>query len=169
MGMFSWKCCKCNEAVNAGTATVALVPSKFGENLFEPSIDGYGVFAGRDIYALVYMWNVIRRMPLVANVEAWDQEVRNGGIEIACYDEQNAALKYPIKVVCGRCCNNEEDAKLLDYDKHSASPSDPNQGFGWGYETEEEQEARWAAEAEAEAEEMEHEGDGDFWESGDED
>ena len=45
---------------------------------------------------------------------------RKIGISIACYDEQNAALKYPIKI-----------ARLKNsvYEECSPSDSDPNQGW----------------------------------------
>lgn len=41
------------------------------------------------------------------------------GIQIACYDEENAALRYPIKI-----CRT----RPKDYDSLPASKSDPNQG-----------------------------------------
>ena len=47
-------------------------------------------------------------------------ELRCIGISIACYDDQNAALPYPIKIVRnGRAKYNEVPA----------SNGDPNQGF----------------------------------------
>lgn len=45
------------------------------------------------------------------------------GIDIACYDEQNAALKYPIKIT--------HDANAV-YENCKPSDSDPNQG--WEYD-----------------------------------
>jgi len=44
---------------------------------------------------------------------------RNLGIDVACYDEQNAALKYPIKIT--------HDYNGI-YETCPASKSDPNQG-----------------------------------------
>ncbi|MCQ2081646.1 MAG: hypothetical protein MJZ11_08300 [Lachnospiraceae bacterium] len=41
------------------------------------------------------------------------------GIGIACYDNQNAALKYPIKIC----------SKYIDYDCCGISKGDPDQGF----------------------------------------
>lgn len=46
---------------------------------------------------------------------------RNIGIDIACYDEENAALKYPIKICKYR---------PVSYDILPPSNSDPNQGWG---------------------------------------
>ena len=55
----------------------------------------------------------------------WKREI---GIEIACYDEQNAALPYPIKIT----------SKPMEYDEVEPSKRDPNQG--WEMEEEEERE-----------------------------
>lgn len=46
---------------------------------------------------------------------------RSIGINIACYDEENTALKYPIKI-----CKD----KPVRYDFLPVSNSDPNQGWG---------------------------------------
>lgn len=63
-----------------------LVPKEFGGgHIEEDNYEGYGVFGGHDIYELVAQWNkgVTDRMV---------------GIDIACYDKDNADLKYPIKI-----------------------------------------------------------------------
>ena len=49
-----------------------------------------------------------------------DDYLRLIGIDIACYDEQNFALKYPIKIT--------HDAAAV-YEKCKPSKSDPNQGW----------------------------------------
>ena len=41
------------------------------------------------------------------------------GIDIACYDEQNETIPYPIKIT----------SKKMDYEQVSPSKSDPNQGW----------------------------------------
>ena len=41
------------------------------------------------------------------------------GIDIACYDEQNKSIPYPIKIT----------TKEMDYDSVEPSLSDPNQGW----------------------------------------
>jgi len=46
----------------------------------------------------------------------WKREL---GIAIACYDEQNTSLPYPIKIT----------SKPMEYDEASPSLSDPNQGW----------------------------------------
>ena len=45
--------------------------------------------------------------------------LREIGIDIGCYDEDNAALKYPIKIV----------TKKMDYENVAPSPGDPYQGW----------------------------------------
>lgn len=42
------------------------------------------------------------------------------GIDIACYDEQNEKLKYPIKIA---------EYKFSEYENSKPSPRDPNQGW----------------------------------------
>ena len=49
-------------------------------------------------------------------------EYRRIGIEIACYDDQNAWLPYPIKIASRPDC--------FEYDSLPASQGDPNQGWG---------------------------------------
>ena len=46
----------------------------------------------------------------------WKREI---GIDIACYDEQNETIPYPIKIT----------SKLMEYENVSPSQSDPNQGW----------------------------------------
>ena len=46
----------------------------------------------------------------------WKRDI---GIDIACYDEQNEDIPYPIKIT----------SKVMEYDSVSPSKSDPNQGW----------------------------------------
>lgn len=54
--------------------------------------------------------------------------LREIGIDIGCYDEDNAKLKYPIKIT----------TKEMEYEEVAQSKSDPNQG--WGEEDDENEE-----------------------------
>ena len=92
MGFFSWMTCDTNRSISntyssRGTFPVyVLIPKEFGGgHIEEDNYEGYGVFGGHDIYCLVAQWNkgVTDRMV---------------GIDIACYDKDNADLKYPIKI-----------------------------------------------------------------------
>ena len=136
MGMFSWMCCVCDEAINADTRALNLVPKDFGgKNLYEPCGQGYGVYGGRDVYALITEWNApesITEDRGTYNQDDWDDAIRDHGIVLGCGDDDNAKLKYPIKIVCGRCCNDETDTDAFLYENCQPSPNDPNQGFNWG-------------------------------------
>ena len=118
MGFFSWKTSDTNKSISniyssRGTFPVyVLCPD--GVKLYEDNYQGYGVFDGKDIYALVANWN----MPELCNGD--EEHDRNIGIDIACYDSQNANLKYPIKIV--------EDGDLKYYDV-PPSKNCPEQGF----------------------------------------
>ena len=117
MGQFSWLDCKTKEQVvdNKLRDVYVLVPKEFGGgHLLERRYNGYGIFGGRDIYALVAEWN---RPELCIGNEDKDREV---GINIACYDKDNAKLKYPIKIT--------HDANAV-YEECGPSLSDPNQGW----------------------------------------
>lgn len=46
-------------------------------------------------------------------------QIKVFGNLMACYDEDNAALKYPIKIT----------TKIMDYKDVQPSKSDPNQGW----------------------------------------
>ena len=59
-------------------------------------------------------------VPGLCPESAWAGELRMIGVDIACYDADNASLAYPIKIV-----SNKKKA----YDDLPASKSDPNQGW----------------------------------------
>lgn len=99
MGFFSWKTCDTKRSISnayssRGTFKVyVLIPEKFGGGYIEESnYEGYGVFGGQDIYALIAKWNAPEKC--VGDV----MKDRLVGINLACYDEDNAKLKYPIKI-----------------------------------------------------------------------
>lgn len=60
--------------------------------------------------------------PLVPSESEYTDYNRNFGIDIACYDEQQEKLKYPIKLVSTRYTGTYEDCKDFSH-------SDPDQGF----------------------------------------
>lgn len=129
MGFFSWKTSDTNKSIsniysNRGAFPVyVLIPkefqSEYGKYIEEKCYDGYGVFGNEDIYSLVAKWNVPERCykdgKLLDN-----EELRSIGIEIACYDKDNANLKYPIKIV---------ENKDLEYEKVKPSKNAIDQGF----------------------------------------
>lgn len=126
MGQFSWITSDTNEQVfnDYDKSTVyLLVPEdwqdEFGEYYKESDYEGYGVFGGRDVYALVAIWN--RPEDCKDENGAWmcDDAIRGKGIDIACYDDQNAALKYPIKIT----------SEPMRYADAAPSKGDPNQGW----------------------------------------
>lgn len=117
MGQFSWLDCKTREQVldDVERDVFVLIPQEFGGgHLKESCYDGYGHFGGRDVYALVAGWN----MP--ESITGNDEEDRLLGIEIACYDKDNRALKYPIKIT---------HDPLAIYEDCEPSDGDPDQGW----------------------------------------
>lgn len=117
MGQFSWLDCKDGSQIidNKMKDVFLLVPKKFGGgHIREICYDGYGHFCYQDVYALAARWN----RPKECNGET-DHD-RLIGIDIACYDEDNMKLKYPIKITY--------DSTAI-YEECDFSPSDPNQGW----------------------------------------
>lgn len=185
MGCFSWMFADTDnrKPLNMNESGYLVMPD--GTLLHEPSYEGYGEFAGQDVYALVADWNreflsqnpnfIIKQHEYINDdtapggyrkapdkkvsdflwyaayadltksreevVATWLEAVRaiqkadpetriyggewrSIGLAIACYDDQNAALLYPIKV-CERGDIPPYQAQTL-----IASMQDPNQGFG---------------------------------------
>jgi hypothetical protein len=145
MGQFSWLDCVDDKRAildDVRKTSYVLIPKEFGGgHIAEPCYDGYGNFGGTDIYDLIPVWNkamipeIIRRaknghwiasineeqLTKFYNGEEIDVPLRYLGIEMACYDEDNASLEYPLKVTY------HEDAV---YEDCKPSLSDPNQGWG---------------------------------------
>lgn len=148
MGQFSWRDCVTGKPIldDVRKTSYLLIPSKFGGgHIEEPCYDGYGRFGGKDVYNLVVDWNkemipeIIRRIKngswqctsggndTITNLQNFYEgkpitcEKRWLGIVMACYDEDNFALEYPIKITY-----NER----VSYEECKPSPSDPNQGWG---------------------------------------
>ena len=114
MGQFSWITSDTQRSVSNITPFPVYVLCPDGEIIEETDYEGYGIFGGRDIYQLVAEWNC----PEKCNGDV-DHD-RRIGISIACYDEDNAGLEFPIKIV--------EDVNLL-YGDVKPSPGCPNQGW----------------------------------------
>lgn len=150
MGQFSWLDCRTEEQVldNVRRDVYVLVPEEFGGgHIKETCYDGYGRFGGHDIYDLVVDWNMedlekhrrdksfkcnwLQNCGSVEQAFEW-YEKRDIGISIACYDEDNARLKFPIKIT------HDPDAV---YEECGPSLSDPNQG--WLINEDEDEEEEW--------------------------
>lgn len=148
MGQFSWiysdTCKQLLDDVHADTYLLVPKPfqEKYGNAIYENCYDGYGRFGGHDVYDLIPEWNkemipeIIRRIKNgnwycstsendITNLQAYyegkeiDCELRWLGIVMACYDEDNAALEYPIKIT----------TREMEYEEVASSLSDPNQGW----------------------------------------
>ena len=121
-----------------------------GGHILETDYDGYGRFGGHDVYDLVADWNkdmipyiihliekgkwhcsttkdditVMRCFyageQIPDHIQSWKKEKRNIGITIACYDEDNARLEYPIKIT--------HDPNAV-YEQCDPSLVDPDQGW----------------------------------------
>jgi len=144
MGQFSWLDCKTQEQVIDGRPrkSYVLVPKEFGGgHIEEECYEGYGVFGGHDVYDLVVDWNVKYLAQVFEQASSWkcsylegyeedfrrlergeeiECEKRTLGIGLACYDDDNARLRYPIKIT--------HDPTAV-YEWCAPSKSDPNQGW----------------------------------------
>lgn len=128
MGFFSWECAASGRSISnayssRGAEPCALVtPDGLVEEL---RYDGYGEFGGIDAYAWVaYANGLTTGIDSLDDLRAADQEaLRDLGIGIACYDEDNAALAFPIKIVSLECYTGQSYAYL------PASKSCPAQGY----------------------------------------
>ena len=146
MGQFSWLDCidKSQILDNVRADVYVLVPKEFGGgHIHEDYYNGYGDFGIYDIYNLVADWNARYLDVMFNNKDTWHcdwverfredfyrlrdgkplregVEKRELGITLASYDEDNARLKYPIKIT------HDPDAV---YEDCEPSLSDPCQGW----------------------------------------
>lgn len=138
MGQFSWLDCITGEQVidNKIRDVYVLVPKEFGGgHIHETCYDGYGRFGGQDIYELVVDWNRAHleeyrndhtfRCNWLQNTFSVEDALekmdkRDIGISIACYDEDNERIHYPIKIT--------HDPNAV-YEDCKPSPGDPDQGW----------------------------------------
>ena len=160
MGQFSWLDCKTNEQIldDVERDVYVLVPREFGGgHIKETCYDGYGNFGDHDIYDLVVDWNKKYLEDIVKEIDTWVcdwdewakdvlnqylngeeplfqdscfREKRSFGITLACYDKDNARLRYPIKIT---------HDKNAVYEWCPPSKSDPNQGWEWESEYDEDE------------------------------
>lgn len=146
MGQFSWLDCETGEQIvdDRCVCVYLLIPQVFGGgHILETCYDGYGRFGGEDVYDLIAKWNrnFIPEMIRLASRGNWHCDMfvmestlmdfydgkpvdpdtrRDIGIMMACYDEDNERLPYPIKIT------HDSDAV---YEDCCPSPSDPDQGW----------------------------------------
>lgn len=157
MGQFSWLDCVTGEQIvdDERRDVFVLVPQEYGGgHILEKCYDGYGHFGGVDIYDLVVDWNTKYLAPVLEQKDSWNcdwlrdayledfrrlakgeparehVEKRVLGIALACYDNDNARLRYPIKIT--------HDPEAV-YEACGISKGDPNQGWRvWDDDDEEE-------------------------------
>lgn len=129
MGFFSWKTSDTNKSISnryssrGALKVYVLIPQEFGGGFIEEdNYEGYGIFGDKDVYALVAQWN----SPNKCNGDV--EHDRNIGINIACEDEDNASLKYPIKITEYPC----------QYEHAEPSVNCEDQGFFYCDEEDEE-------------------------------
>lgn len=163
MGQFSWLYSDTGQQMldDYPANSYLLVPPPFegiyGKHIKEEYYDGYGHFGKYDVYELVAYWNR-GYIPEILNDPKWrlssplSQEdkdnmlrfyhgeqlecpIRHIGIFMACYDEDNFRLPYPIKIT----------EKPTDYHNAEPSKSDPFQGWGHGNVYDEYEKAEWIA------------------------
>jgi hypothetical protein len=138
MGSFSW-----NRADNltrienvaCGNPFKCLIPKEFGGGYVRDRYQDYGYLGTRtdgkpkyDMYELLAFWNRAEgirydgEFPNMKEIDQYTDHNRILGIDIACYDEQMAALKYPLKLVSASFKGTYED--LTNF-----STIDRDQGF----------------------------------------
>lgn len=156
MGSFTWlradKEISENEQANIcyGEKIKVLIPKEFGGGYIEGEYLDYGLVEETDgnqydLYELVAIWNSPElRNKLVelgyqnVNLKAVGKKglldsrissiIRSYGIMIACYDEDQAKIKFPLKLVDKKTQITYEECKYF-------SIEDPNQGFEkWHWE-----------------------------------
>lgn len=163
MGQFSWIYSNTGKQVvdNKVADTYLLVPKpfqeKYGKAIYEDCYDGYGHFGKYyDVFDLIPEWNremipeIIRRIKNgnwhcstsesdIQNLQAYyngkeiDCELRWLGIIMACYDEDNFALEYPIKIT----------SREMEYEDADPSLGDPNQGWETEDDEEDDEDDEW--------------------------
>ena len=133
MGFFSWITSDTHESISNAYSDRGALPVYLycpdGTKIYEPDYQGYGDFGGHDAYALLAEWNCPEKC--TGN----EEDDRYIGIDIGCYDEQMAKLKYPLKFA---------ESDEYTYEELEPAVSCPNQGYFYPededeYEEEEEE------------------------------
>lgn len=118
MGFFSWITSDTHESISNKYSERGALPVYLycpdGTKIYEPDYEGYGKFGGHDAYALLAKWNCPEKC---CGDEDKDRSI---GIDIGCYDEQMAKLKYPLKFA-------ESDG--YTYEELEPAESCPDQGY----------------------------------------
>lgn len=150
MGSFSWLYSDSGKQMLNGVYnnSYLLIPEEFQEQygpyIMEPCYEGYGIFSGIDVYDLVAEFNkdFIPEILRLASEGKWHcrmfaedkkdlQNFYEGkltcekrwiGILMACYNDDNVRLPYPIKIT----------ERPIPYAQACPSDADPEQGFGPG-------------------------------------
>ena len=150
MGSFTWlkadKNISLNEQANIcyGEKIKVLIPKEFGGGYIEGEYLDYGLVEETDgnqydLYELVAIWNSPELKNKLAelgyqnvNLKAVSKKglldnrissiIRSYGITISCYDEDQAKIKFPLKLVDKKTQITYEGCKYF-------SIGDPNQGF----------------------------------------
>ena len=111
-----------------------LIPKEFGGGFIKEKYKDYGLLGGTisspeyDMYELVAFWNnhpgvkYDGEFPLMKKIDKYTDHNRSIGIDIGCYDEDIAKLKYPLKLVSPTFKGTYEDL-------HDCSLYDKNQGW----------------------------------------
>ena len=143
MGCFSWITCDTRKAVKIGRnkSVYVLIPEKFlvadwnkeyatVDNLRKPKRSEWGNDSdSEEFFERAMDWYKERCQRLNDFKILSDEDMkekygedykRSIGIDIACYNDQNAALKYPIKIA---------ERKKSVYETCEPSLSDPDQGM----------------------------------------
>lgn len=141
MGFFSWKFADSGNMKRLKIGRPAYLMCPDGSSIYTGAYDGYGHFGSYDVYELAAEWNrpFLNGFPVktCATVKGQIEDYAAGksdaymrwhygcdwkrdiGIDIACSDENNRRLKFPVKI----CRNN-----VIPYQDLPASLSDPMQG-----------------------------------------
>lgn len=136
MGSFSWlKADKGTQVTNiaVGKPFKFLIPIEFGGGfIYDSSYQDYGYLVNKktgdkhDMYELLAIWNseeIADKVDYLPTISDRTDSVRNDGIDIGCYDDDIAKLKYPLKLVSASCTLTYEEVEGRSY-------GDPNQGWG---------------------------------------